>query len=72
MRLSELIKAAQEALAEHGDPDMQVMVYADHGQEDERVYAADVQNIDEDGCGIHPDDIKEGVKYNKAFIICGE
>ena len=47
MRLKELIEEAEEALKENGD--IEVSVYADHGQSEQRCYGTSISYIDSGG-----------------------
>lgn len=72
MFLTDLITKAQKALDENGDID--VTVYADHGQEETHADRADIEWLDEEGEVLHPDDYFDGDedrRKTKVFSISG-
>jgi hypothetical protein len=67
MKLSELIKLASEYLKEHGDLD--VCVYADHGQSTEFANFCGIQYLNEDNEAVHEDDIDDYDDLTKVIEI---
>lgn len=66
MKVKDLMESLQKA-----DPEMEVMVYADHGQWCLPASCADSDYVDEDGELIHPDDLDQNdiEGYTQYFVI---
>jgi len=69
MKTSELILTLNDLIDEHGD--LQVTVYADHGQSNELAACVGMQYIDDDGEVYAEEDIEEFDNLQKVIEIAG-
>jgi hypothetical protein len=71
MNISELIKDLEEALKDHGDLD--VHVWADHGQQCMKAYSVGPQWVDDEGDTVCDEDLnnpdEEMCKDDYTFVL---
>lgn len=72
MKASQVIEELQNLIQKHGD--LEVTVYADHGQMESGAYSVDLAYADEDRESINPEDVEnyDHDEITKVFSISGE